>query len=100
MNAIDKIINWQNMEQLDDFQAANRIGISESLFFKVIHGYPTHPNIANKIADICGLNELEAEELMPKNRRPHGGCYEPDKYVRDVDIFRLPSKESRIESIV
>lgn len=100
MNAIDKIRTWQDREQLDNFQAAKRIGISESLFFRVIHGYTTHPNIAKKIADICGLSELEAEELMPENRRLHGVHYEPDKYVRDVDIFRLPSKESRIEHIV
>ena len=38
MNAIDKIRTWQDREQLDNFQAAKRIGISESLFFRVIHG--------------------------------------------------------------
>lgn len=100
MNAIDKIRTWLDREQLDDFQAAKRIGISEGLLFRVLHGYPTHPNIAKKIADICGLDELEAEELMPENRRPHGGCYEPDKYVRDADVFRLPLKESRTEHVV
>ena len=51
----------------------------------VERGHVTHPNIVKKLKKLYSLTELEAEELLPENRRKHGDCYDPDKYVHEVD---------------
>lgn len=44
-------------------------------------GAVTTPKLVVRIAQEYGLTDLEAEELMPLHMRPHGGDYEPDRYV-------------------
>lgn len=81
MTPIEKITKYQEDRNLDNFEMADRFRISEALYDKIMHGYPTHPNIAKRIGLVVGLTELETEELMPKCRREHGGTYDPEMYV-------------------
>lgn len=87
MTPIEKIAKYQEDRNLDNFQMAERLRISESLYDKVIHGYQTHPNIAKRFGELVGLTELETEALMPKCRRKHGGTYDPDMYKLDIQQF-------------
>lgn len=64
---------------------SKKIGVSRGLIGMVEHGDVTHPKIVAKLQEFYGLTDLEAEELLPKNRRPHDPEYEPDKYVAEVD---------------
>ena len=80
MTPTEKIQAYQKDRKLDNFEMAERLCISESLYDKVKHGYQTHPNISKRIGELVGLTELETEALMPKCRRKHGGTYDPNMY--------------------
>lgn len=88
MTPIEKIAKYQKDRNLDNFEMAERLRISESLYDKVKYGYQTHPNIAKRIGELVGLTELETEELMPKCRREHGGTYDPEMYVYKLNTPR------------
>ena len=82
MSAREKIKRDQHARYVtDDKNCALECGMSEVLFKMVKNGEVTHPNIARRIQKVFGLTDLEAEELMPENRRPHSPKYEPDKFV-------------------
>ena len=70
-------------------QMAKKCRISEGLMRMIEEGEVTHPVIAQRIARRYRLTELEAEELMPLNRRPHGGDYDPDRYA----VLRRPMRD-------
>lgn len=86
MSAVEKMKKWQEDRQISNFKAAEAMGISELLYFKLLNGEVTHPKIAEEIQQVIGLTDLETEELMPKNYRKHGGCYDPGKYKYEPDI--------------
>ena len=67
--------------------ALYRYGISEVLLKMIENGAVTHPEIAQKIQKVVGLSDLQTEELIPLHRRPHGGDYEPNRYVAPADRF-------------
>lgn len=67
-------------------QMADYCGIGETLYSIIEHGGNTHPNIANKIGRLFDLTELQTEELMPENRRPHSPKYDPEKYVEHISL--------------
>lgn len=60
-------------------------GISTVLLKMIENGAVTHPEIAKKIQRVLKLTDLQTEELIPLNRRPHGGDYDPNRYVASVD---------------
>ena len=66
-------------------EMATALGISEGLLRIVEEGGVTHPNIALKIQKRFKLTDLQTEDLMPLCRRPHGGDYDPNRYVAAVD---------------
>lgn len=74
-------------------------GVSSGLICMVEHGDVTHPKIVTKLQEFFKLTDDEAEELLPKNRRPHDPEYEPDKYVAEVDRQPpyMPPKQDLVE---
>ncbi len=69
-----------------DYKGLSRLcGVSSSLIGMVEHGDVTHPNIVEKLKKLYSLTDEQAEELLPKHRRPHDPEYEPDKYVSEAD---------------
>lgn len=80
MTVRERMIAWRERFGVSRDQVAKEIGCSKDLLGMVEHGEVTHPSIAHRIGAAYGLSELETEELMPKNYRPHGGDYEPDRY--------------------
>lgn len=89
-----------------DREMADLCGISEVLLKMVKNGHVTHPIFAENIRKAYNLTELEAEELMPENRRPHSPKYNPNKYViepvdlRDIRIVKPSSKDTEYERYV
>lgn len=75
---------------------ADEIGISQDLLGMVENGDVTHPNIVEKIKEAYELEDEEAELLLPINRRPNGGKYDPDQYVAQHPQWTMtPKEESR-----
>ena len=68
-------------------QMADLIGISEGLLRMIEEGAVTHPQIVLAIQNTYTLTDMQAEELLPVNRRPNGGEYDPDRYVLPCDDF-------------
>lgn len=81
MNVREKMIKFREDHLLTIKDMSDRCGISNDIIGMVEKGDVTHPFLVAKIAEAYGLTDLEAEELMPKNRRPHDPEYDPDKYV-------------------
>ena len=79
---------------------SKKIGVSRGLIGMIEHGDVTHPKIVAKLQEFYGLTDLEAEELLPKNRRPHDPEYEPDKYVAEVDRNPQPPIMAPKQTIV
>lgn len=69
------------------YMALYQYGISEVLLKMIENGAVTHPDIARKIQKVIGLSDLQTEELIPLHRRPHGGDYDPNRYVAPADRF-------------
>lgn len=86
MNIREKMIKFREEHLLTIKDMADRCGVSNDIIGMVEKGEVTHPTIVAKIAEGYGLTDLEAEELMPKNRRPHGPEYDPYKYVVEPPI--------------
>ena len=93
MNARERMKNYRCSFGLTIEEMAQCCGISGALLAMIEDGDVTHPNIVHKIQKVYNLSDLEAEELLPENRRPHGGKYDPDKYVLPIeqDISIIPS---------
>lgn len=89
MSVHEKMKKIREEKGLTRDEMADRCGISEVLLAIVENGRVTHPNIAERIRLEYGLTELEAEELIPYNRREHGGDYDPDRYKP----FEAPKNE-------
>lgn len=85
MSAREKMKQWREQMNTTYDTISKKIGISPGLIGMVEHGDVTHPSIVNKIQAFYELTDDEAEELLPKNRRPHDPEYDPDKYVAEVD---------------
>jgi hypothetical protein len=68
---------------------ARKCKISSGLLREVEDGWVTHPNIVIRIQRAYKLNDIDAESLLPMNRRMHGGDYEPDRYLMPCDIHEL-----------
>lgn len=85
MEVREKMRDYRKGLGLTVRQMARMCHISETLMGMVENGYVTHPKIAARIQEKYGLTDLEAEELVPVIHRPHGGGYDPERYVRDID---------------
>lgn len=55
--------------------------VSKRLLRLVEKGEVTVPGLALMIAKAYKITARQAEELMPINRRVHGGDYDPDRFV-------------------
>ena len=94
MTVREKMAYIRGRRDMTKKQMAGYCGVSELLLSMVEAGHVTHPNLVRRIQVAYGLNNIEAEELLPVNRRPHGGDYEPDRFApRDYEYMRLPNKE-------
>ena len=73
--------------------------VSPTLIKMVENGQVTHPDIVESLRRFYKLTKLEAEELLPKNRRKHDPEYDPDKYVIPVrnGTDRVMPRQSLIE---
>jgi transcriptional regulator with XRE-family HTH domain len=86
---------YRKSHSLSKKQMARKCGMSEVLLGIVEAGGYTHQNIVSRIQMQYELTDLEAEALLPLHRRPHGGDYDPDRYVpNDFEYQRLPEHEN------
>lgn len=90
----EKIVKYREQHDISRKQLADRLGISEVLVGIIENGGVTVPGIAKRIGKLCQLTYLEIEELMPLNRRKHGGRYDPDKYVIEPIRPKQPTLQS------
>ena len=90
MTAREKMIKFREDRQLDYKMLSDICGVGHDIIGMVEHGDVTHPLIVKKLQELYSLTDLEAEELLPKCRRPHDPEYEPDKYVVRNDIPKNP----------
>lgn len=90
---------WRVDRQLSYKQVSELCGVRQVLIAMVENGEVTHPIIVEKLKKLYSLTDAEAEELLPKNRRPNDPEYEPDKYVVPVNrgSDRIMPKQSLIE---
>lgn len=58
-------------------------GISQTLLSMIEEGEVTHQNIVARVQKAYKLTDLEAEQLLPIHRRPNGGKYDPELYLRE-----------------
>ena len=89
-----KMRDYRKSLGLSKKEMAKRCGISEVLLGMVENCDVTNPGIVARIQEQYKLTDLEAEDLLPINRRPHGGDYDPDRYVPfDFEYYRYPIKD-------
>lgn len=81
MDTRSKMLQFRKDHHLSIRDISDRIYVSSDLIGMVEKGEVTHPLIVQKLASAYGLSNLEAEQLMPKNHRPHDPEYDPLKYV-------------------
>ena len=81
MTTREKMVKYREDHGIDIPTMANRCRISSYLMEILEEGAVTTPKLVPQIAKEYELTDLEAEELMPLHMRPHGGDYEPDRYV-------------------
>lgn len=86
MTARERIIATRKKMKVTQKGMAKLLHISQWLLDTIESGGVTHPNIVKRIQDMCGLTNRQAEELLPLCRRPHGGSYDPDRYVSLCDL--------------
>ena len=93
MDVRQKMRNFREEHSLTQAQMAKQCKISEALLYMIENADVTHPNIVKRIQKQYQLTDLEAEQLLPKNRRKHGGHYDPDQYKPiDFEYLRQPEK--------
>lgn len=99
MDVREKMRKWREEFGITLEMISKRCGVSVHLLGMVEDGEVTHPDLVKKIQDAYGLTDLESEELMPENHRPHSPNYDPDKYVIHVSTAteRLLPKQSVID---
>ena len=90
MTVREKMVTFREKMHADLDTMASKCGTSRILLGMVENGEVTHPEIVKRIQKQYKLTDIEAEELLPINRRPHHPEYDPDRYVSDKD------KEKRI----
>lgn len=81
MDTRSKMKAYRRQKCITRNEIARKAGVSDVLIGMVEAGEVTHPLLVKRIQKAYGLTDLEAEELLPKNRRPHDPSYDPDKYV-------------------
>lgn len=81
MTTREKMTKYREDYSIDLNFMAKQCGISPRLLEILEEGGVTTPKLVPQIAKAYGLNELEAEELMPEHMRPHGNDYDPLRYV-------------------
>lgn len=81
MDTREKMKAIRERKGLSVGEAAHKIGISETLLSMVENGAVTADGIVKRLQTAFGLTDIEAEELLPPNRRPHSPEYDPDKYL-------------------
>lgn len=81
-----KIKEYREKRWFTREQFGKQVGISKYLVGMIEEGDVTHPKIAQRIAEVVGLTDLETEFLMPIIHRSHGEDYEPNRYVHPVDF--------------
>lgn len=82
MTAREKMIQFRERYKIDFTYISNHTGVSPGLISMIERGHVSHPKIIDRIKEFYSLTDLEAEELLPENRRLHSPKYEPDKYVQ------------------
>lgn len=92
MIAQEKVKRWRVDHGLTIAQMARQLRISETLLYIVEDGGVTHPRVAERFQKLCGLTDLEAEGLIPVHLRPHGGDYDPERYLAPADIAERAQK--------
>lgn len=85
MDARSKMIEYREKRKLSFYDLSDKCGVSAGLISMIERGHVTHPNIVKKLKKLYSLTDIEAEELLPENRRKHGNDYDPDRYVSPVD---------------
>lgn len=98
----EKMVEFREKYGLSIQQMANICGTSTDILGMVEKGEVTHPKIVERIRKGYKLTDLEAEELLPIHRRPHGGDYEPDRYVVEFDptMTTIMPKQSLIDAYI
>lgn len=92
-----KMIDYRNEHYITLEKMSRRVHVSEGLLGNIEDGWVTHPNIVERIQREYGLTDIEAEELLPENRRPSSPNYEPCRFVVEPnvnDFCLLPRKEA------
>ena len=99
MDAREKMIELRTKNDLSFEYISDKTGVSQTLISLVENGQVTHPLIVEKLAKFYKLTKLEAEQLLPVNRRKHSKEYEPDKYVIKVKYGadRIMPRQTLIE---
>ena len=92
MTAQEKVKQWRKDHGLTVEQMARQLHISEMLMTIIEDGGTTHPQAAERFQNLCGLTDLETEELVPVHLRPHGGDYDPERFLAPEDIAERRQK--------
>lgn len=98
MTAREKMRLYREAKLISEKDAAFDCGMSDILYRMVEGGHVTHPKFVENIKRYFHLTNLEAEELLPKNRRKHDPEYDPDRYVTKQDMrmnLRSRTEEER-----
>ena len=91
MSTRTKMKDFRKEHHLSVEQMARKCKITPLLLRMVEHQDTTVPSIVARIQKQYGLSDLEAEELLAPNRRPHGEDYDPHRYEPlDFEYQRLP----------
>ena len=100
MSARSRMLKWRERMNASYQDISKLTGISSGLIAMVERGHVTHPKIVEKIQNFYNLTDDEAEELLPRNRRPHDPGYEPDRYValKDRVPEKIPPKKELVDT--
>lgn len=93
MTIHERMIKHREELGLNVTDMANRIGITPKLLLILEDGGYTLPSIVrDHIRKEYGFTKRECEELLPINLRPHGGDYEPNRYLDPIRAYSIPEK--------
>lgn len=100
MSAREKMKQWRENRKTDFYGISKICGVSAGLLRMVEEGAVTHPDIVLIIQKQYGLTDEEAEELLPRNRRPHDSEYEPDKFVENEELNNRINCDKRNRTVI